>query len=256
MDLRNKPWQLSGNAVTYNKLPLLNCFAAYDIQIEKRIGSPSANAEVFKARMHGNEVAVKVMPVRSERSKAQNEKEQEFAETLSQFEGFLPVLAVASCERTIWDVKSKFAMASIMYQDKRVVETDIIFSPLMWGDLTQLREGNWRSLLEQVFQAVWQMQRLQIVHGDLHTGNVLVNGGKTYVHDFGTTRYVPAWTMDSRLQDLDKFLLTLSMKKIPELDVLVERVSGALEDYEDADDPSVSPVPACLDALGDLGGEL
>lgn len=183
-------------------------------EVLSRIGTESSAAEVFRVRMvdmggHVLEVAAKVMP-----ATAENATEIEFAQEMGEEEGFLPILGVSFCAEARFHAQSKFSGFS-------GDGVTVLFSKLAWGDLVFLSKAKifeadqWIDLLEQVVWGIDTLQEHNILHGDLHMANVLVNleGDElidTWIHDFGRSERIEDWNIKNRIADLVMFFKSLS----------------------------------------------
>lgn len=94
-------------------------------------------------------------------------------------------------------------------------------SELVWGDLNNFfikkrEEFNfsdpffWECLLTDIFKAIHDLQtHLNVVHHDLHLGNILVilyeDHINILIHDFGRSyKVTDRWTRDDRLFDVER----------------------------------------------------
>lgn len=102
-------------------------------------------------------------------------------------------------------------VASTMYSE--MASGDLI----MWCGTTHTPE-EWKRVVYQVIKGIQDMQAyMNIIHNDMHFGNVLLTAGNTaLIHDFGLARVIAApnrsgsssasWTGDERMVDLSRFL--------------------------------------------------
>ena len=97
------------------------------------------------------------------------------------------------------------------------IKTNVLLSELAWGDLAQylkgqgnnlkIEENNLNKMYEVILQSIYDMQKyLNVVHGDLHTGNLLLsafeNQATILVHDFGESQIIDEFTVQDRLFDI------------------------------------------------------
>lgn len=99
------------------------------------------------------------------------------------------------------------------------VTSHLLFSEVAEYDLDyfldnfSLNENEILELLFDIFKAIRDMHaKLNIVHGDLHLGNILINNGKPLIHDFGKSYKSDFSDINDRQKDIFYFLAQLNDK--------------------------------------------
>jgi virulence-associated protein VapD len=108
------------------------------------------------------------------------------------------------------------------------ISSHVLMSELCFSDLRQFsikynkNESFWISIISHIFEAIKYLnENMNIIHDDLHTGNILLRLSKnetddcyTYyplIHDFGKSRKNDCWSMYDRITDVGKFLYDLKI---------------------------------------------
>lgn len=124
----------------------------------------------------------------------------------------------ARCNARVMESHAAARNARALGMPMPAVES-MMYSELAAGDLIMWvqqkhESGEWKRVYYQVFQAIQYMQSyLNIIHNDMHGGNVLLTcDGTALIHDFGRATVVgtgpnmtgttsPSWIPDNRLND-------------------------------------------------------
>jgi len=133
---------------------------------------------------------------------------------------FIQIITTAVNEKI-----SSFNLSSENYINandiKPRLEGDILISELAQGDLATfideilnkdeiLSDSIWFNIIECILKGIKDMQSVNVIHNDLHIGNVLVlikNDRITMlIHDFGNSSINDNWNADERTFDILKFL--------------------------------------------------
>lgn len=228
-----------------------------DIKVIERIGSESSEAEVYRIELNGKQYACKIMPITSAKSFDKNTNEMEISEQLSRFPHFPKVFKSGYCERTIYNKKSLFfedsykyfyleEMCKYMKKSDRIrikekymrenlfkytddvkIGCNILISENYFSDLKQisqkfkLNEKAWKDIIISVLEGIKYLnEELNILHGDLHCGNILIKiQGQSIplISDFGKSQACEFSTVEERITDSQKFIYDLSLHPdIPE----------------------------------------
>lgn len=109
------------------------------------------------------------------------------------------------------------------------IPSHLLISELCFSDLRQFIINNkndeifWISIIAHIFEAIKYLnETMNIIHNDLHTGNILLRIVKTedsmiyqpVIHDFGKSRRIcknEDWSMYDRITDVGKFLYDLKI---------------------------------------------
>ncbi len=283
-DGRVDNWTYDSQCTIKDRLNLYETLINYDsfckINIEKRIGSESTMAQVFKIAPEGMDdifIAAKVLPILSEKSHSNNLKEILFAKTASNLivtneSIYFPlVYNYSSCKETYFygvgssDI-NKFHDRSKSYQQyefllkssnndkmrneiirlKRKflsiesikekllpniqlpehISSDILLSEIASCDLfyflnnINMNIEEYYYLLKHIFLAIRDLHvKLNIVHNDLHLGNILILDSSVpknkiipLIHDFGKSRESNFENLYDRQHDIFYFLSQLENK--------------------------------------------
>ena len=110
---------------------------------------------------------------------------------------------------------------------RKCLPMDVMTSELLWGDLdTFIKENLYQDQLPRILSQVFGIMKIlvndNIVHDDLHLGNVLLRKEKIgkdvvftpVVHDFGTTSDVI--DQSDSIRDVSRFLYAFSMSPLGE----------------------------------------
>jgi serine/threonine protein kinase len=85
------------------------------ISVVERIGSESSEGEVYRLELKGQEFAGKILPITSDKNYEKNENEISIATELSGSPFFPTVYASSFCQRTKYNVRSRFYEESYKY---------------------------------------------------------------------------------------------------------------------------------------------
>jgi len=212
----NEPINVTTDEIinTINKTKITN-----DI-FTRRIGSKSENAEVFKCILNGIPLAVK-----TPRNDKFNRTESFYSIELTKYPDY-------------------FVKTYSIIQNN---EIDYMFMELVTGDLRQeLISGIGitilKSYINNVFESVSKLSSLNIIHGDLHIGNIFIRNNRAILADFDTIE--PFQYVETPISDLVKFFKTLSAflkttnqykdftNKIDLFVVYLYKISNSIEEYE------------------------
>ena len=226
-----------------------------NINVIERIGSESSEGEVYRIQIEGQEYAGKIMPINSAYSIEKNENEISIAKELSGLKYFPIVYTSIFCSNTKYNEKSLFLEDSYKYflfeklceektkvcktrmkhkyKDMSIqklrnlfdisvnISSHILISEIAFSDLRQFRSGNekiWRFIILNVLKGIKYLnEEKNILHGDLHCGNVLIkvndkNEIQTLlIHDFGKSKRCSFENMQDRITDTEKFLYDLTL---------------------------------------------
>jgi serine/threonine protein kinase len=123
--------------------------------------------------------------------------------------------------------------------DDIVISSTILISELAWGDLRQYtKQKNIESqlifLLHHIIKAIIVFQQHNIIHNDLHTGNILIlmDDKKTLlplIHDFGTSNIILSdMTFNEKIIDINNLIYVLTKeiknKKYLKLNKIIENI--------------------------------
>ena len=118
------------------------------------------------------------------------------------------------------------------YKNNLEVNANVLFSELAWSDLLQFIKENkvtetmCDNILFQVFSGINDLQtKLNLVHYDLHLGNILMLFSKIkdekyltcLIHDFGKTEEITNWTSEYYKEDYIKFIYAFCKSDIPHI---------------------------------------
>lgn len=241
IDGRNKEWTQNS---TCNSNRLKNCISDItNINIVKRIGSPSTMAEVYHSKIGNLDVACKLLPINSSTSIRQIENEFKLASLVGngneiyfpyvynkfyindtyfynqkclflqndtskdftsssrwyQYYDYLLTNAPQEIILSIISYKQKFIEPDIT-RDRICpniiippkIKSGILLSEILEYDLSYYLNYNtlsikeWIELLAHIFRAIEIMHtKYNILHNDLHLGNILINDKIPIIHDFG-----------------------------------------------------------------------
>ena len=196
---------------------------------------------------------------------------------------FFPIVYGSSiCENIKFDDSSSFKEGSENYSVSKIIDSDntltkkekarlkiskcleykknnlkvnanVLFSELAWGDLLQFIKENevtetmCDNILFQVFSGINDLQtKLNLVHNDLHLGNILMLFSKIkdekyltcLIHDFGKTEEITNWTSEYYKEDYIKFIDAFCKSDMP--DIIKEKLSKIekyLTDYTENKPP-------------------
>ena len=220
-----------------------------NINVIERIGSESSEGEVYRIHIQGQEYAGKIMPINSAYSVEKNENEISISKELSNLTYFPIVYTSIFSENTKYNEKSLFLEDSYKYflfkrenMSKRIrylyrnmnlqelqnvfpiplqIEAHVLISEITYSDLRQFRCGNeniWIFIILDVLKGIKYLnEEKNILHGDLHCGNVLIkvndkNEIQTpLISDFGKSKRCLFENMQDRVTDAEKFLYDLTL---------------------------------------------
>jgi hypothetical protein len=244
IDGRDKEWTQSSTCYSNRlKNSILNI---PNIEIIKRIGSPSTMAEVYHTKINNLDVACKLLPINSSASIKQIENEFIIASLVGKGdEIYFPYVYDKfyindtyfynqKCPFIQTDTSKDFNSSSKWYQyydylitnaphemidtiilyKQKYIEPDItrdrlcpdiiiptnirsgvLLSEILEYDLSYylntntLSQKEWIELLTHIFKAIEIMHtKYNILHNDLHLGNILINDKIPIIHDFGKSR--------------------------------------------------------------------
>jgi len=236
---------------------LLKNIGLCEIIPDERIGSESTMGEVYR----WNNIAVKIMPIINKGSYDNNDKECSLAIEVSNLvrkgiSKYFPIVyANIFCESTFFynHSNSLFAIKSKKYQEFDVIQSHLLLSELAYTDLKNYApKFSTEELNEVILQVLKGIRDLQlhcnIVHNDLHLGNVLLlYNPKKYkiqilIHDFGRSIKVnKQFNFIQRKKDIIIFLASVRELKVPEINNKINEVINIL-------DTSVSnfPILECI----------
>ena len=209
---------------------------------DERIGSESTMGEVYR----WNNIAVKIMPLLNKGSYDNNAKECELAMEVSDLvrEGkskYFPLVYDSTfCESTFFynHNDSAFAIKSKKFQSGDTIQSHLLFSQLAYSDLknyaSRLNKDELNEVILQVLKGIRDMQlHCNIVHNDLHLGNVLLlYNPKKYkiqalIHDFGrSVKINKQFNSIQRKKDIIIFLSSIRELKVSETN---SKISDVLE---------------------------
>lgn len=100
------------------------------------------------------------------------------------------------------------------------MECDILISELAEIDLTQYIKKHLEKrsvipnsviyqLLEQIFAGIIAMQKYNIIHNDLHQGNILYRDGSWLIHDFGKSEMKESLDTNDSTEDILNFISSI-----------------------------------------------
>lgn len=120
------------------------------------------------------------------------------------------------------NIVNKDFKVNLKYPDIFPITSFVLFSELMWGDFKSflykykdmLEENQIIDFIKQIFISIdFMHNKLNIIHGDLHLGNILMYKNKnewfTALHDFGGSQEITIWTDKIRGMDYDSFVKNL-----------------------------------------------
>ena len=220
-----------------------------NINVIERIGSESSEGEVYRIQIEGQECAAKIMPINSAYSIEKNENEISISKELSGLTHFPIVYTSTFCSNIKYNKKSLFLEDSYKYflfkrenMSKRIlylyrnmnleelqnifpkplqIGAHILISEIVYSDLRQFQsrdEKIWRFIILDVLKGIKYLnEEKNILHGDLHCGNVLIkvedkNEIQTpLISDFGKSKRCLFENMQDRVTDAEKFLYDLTL---------------------------------------------
>lgn len=167
---------------------IIDEYDLYDsvINVNKRIGSKSQNAEVFLGSSLDREFAIKVLPIINDNSMEKNKNELIISDLASQLVlenrsiHFPIVYGYDGCQKTDFH-NIELTNKSQIYQ-KGETKSHILLQELCLCDLKQYFEQNKyisedeiRYIKDQCYKAIDDMHNLmKVCHNDLHLGNFLL----------------------------------------------------------------------------------
>lgn len=179
------------------------------IQVMKRIGSESSEGEVYEILCSHSTMALKLLPISSDKDLLKNAKEIEIAKLASRMvidgrsRNFPKVYGSGRCADTYF-FSDRWRGADLK------VPADFLVSELAREDLSSWAtephtSWEWMSIIGQVLETIEFMQsKMQLCHFDLHWGNILVNDGRALIHDFGRSDVL---SEENTQHDVKKFLM-------------------------------------------------
>jgi hypothetical protein len=224
--------------VKYNKYKdILRGMELCSIIPEERIGSESTMGEVYRWKVDEMNIAVKVMPIVAKGSYDSNAKECELAIDASNLvlqgkSKYFPIVyGFDFCENTLFynHKDSNFAKSSLSYQKIKPgssgLKSHLLFSELAYTDLKNYASKmSLEELNEAILQVLYGIRDLQInyniVHSDLHLGNVLLlhnpktHGIQAMIHDFGRSVKVTGKLLSSVQRKKDVIVLIASIRDL------------------------------------------
>lgn len=110
---------------------------------------------------------------------------------------------------------------------------DILVSALAQCDLKQWRHKThtfeeWMNVLRLVYMGIDDMQRKNVLHNDLHEGNILLKGDEVWIHDFGKSEIRKQWTRLDRVMDVETF-----HESIRQMDSVHRKIRRVITDAQD-----------------------
>ena len=98
-----------------------------------------------------------------------------------------------------------------------VIECDILISELAQMDLKQfiqnhleaskiISNSEWSNILRQVTRGIRDLLINNVIHNDLHMGNVLCNNGAILIHDFGKSEIMIHFEKNDQSKDIVNFI--------------------------------------------------
>ena len=310
-DGRVDNWTYDSQCIIGDRIKLYEKLINYDsfckINIEKRIGTESTMAQVFKITPEGMDdifIAAKILPITTEKSHSNNLKEILFAKRASNLVAtkesvyFPLVYNYSSCKETYFygvgssDINKFYDRSKSFQQYKFLLEStnndkirneiirlkkkflstesikekllpniqlpehissDILFSEIASCDLfyflyinnNDMNIEEYYQLLKHIFLAIKDLHvKLNIVHNDLHLGNILILDSSVaknkiipLIHDFGKSRESNFENLYDRQHDIFYFLGQLENKfTLPKeihhhLDIVTDIVNNSKHKY-------------------------